>query len=288
MTSSRGRGCALSKLARLTLKGGANALESMGAGRSSGPRPEAPGVANGAFKRLEGTTRSAEFLKIRLDRIARDESQPRKEFDPEKLQSLADSMDIFGQLQAIRAWYDPEPDCYRLVAGERRWRAAKLIGLAELLCQVVPRPDSDPLRLAAQIAENTARADLAGRAGRRRRPAPRPPQLDGPGDRPADGPVEVFGRRRPGPLVDPGRSQADGRRRPDLAGRRAGAVPAAVAGGPGRARAGCGLVQEIGRGGSVFRRRRPRTHRICRICVQALDTDRPTAISIPTRPTPAR
>ncbi|MFA5562045.1 MAG: ParB/RepB/Spo0J family partition protein [Eubacteriales bacterium] len=84
-------------------------------------------------------------------------NQPRKHFDLEALQQLADSIALHGVLQPLLV-REAADGRYQIIAGERRWRAGKLAGLAELPCVVV---DPDELR-AAQISlvENLQREDL--------------------------------------------------------------------------------------------------------------------------------
>lgn len=64
---------------------------------------------------------------IRLSRIR---DQPRNQFDEDTLQELADSIKQYGMLQPILV--TPKDDFYEIIAGERRWRAAKQAGLNEV------------------------------------------------------------------------------------------------------------------------------------------------------------
>jgi ParB family chromosome partitioning protein len=83
--------------------------------------------------------------------------QPRKRFDQEALQALADSMGERGVLQPVLV--RPLPGgTYELVAGERRWRAAQLAGLERLPALVQDRDDAQSLEVA--LVENMAREDL--------------------------------------------------------------------------------------------------------------------------------
>ncbi len=65
-----------------------------------------------------------------LNEIEPNRQQPRKKFDPEKLQALADSIREHGIVQPLIVV--KEADYYKIVAGERRWRAAKMLGLKEV------------------------------------------------------------------------------------------------------------------------------------------------------------
>lgn len=95
---------------------------------------------------------------ISIDLLVRGKYQPRQHFDKEKLQELADSIkSTEGLLQPIvvRPLRDGK---YEIVAGERRWRAAQLVPLADVSCLVYPYSDEQALQ--ASIIENISRADL--------------------------------------------------------------------------------------------------------------------------------
>ena len=94
---------------------------------------------------------------LAVDLIARGRYQPRRDFDPESLQELADSIASQGVLQPIvvRPVVD---DRYEIIAGERRWRAAQLAGLAEI--PVVIREVDEQAAMAIGLIENIQRDDL--------------------------------------------------------------------------------------------------------------------------------
>ena len=97
--------------------------------------------------------------KIRISEIEPRADQPRKDFNREALQSLADSIASLGVLQPIVVRESIQfPGTYEIIAGERRWRAAKLAGLSEIPAVVL---DSDELKT-AQVAliENLQRENL--------------------------------------------------------------------------------------------------------------------------------
>ncbi|MDX3345926.1 ParB/RepB/Spo0J family partition protein [Streptomyces sp. ME02-6987-2C] len=98
---------------------------------------------------------------VPIDRIDRDESQPRKVFDPAKLEELAGSIKELGLVQPVSLRYVPSTKRYVLIAGERRWRASKLAGLTEMPA-VVNHGIEEGSRetLARQVAENVGRADM--------------------------------------------------------------------------------------------------------------------------------
>jgi ParB family chromosome partitioning protein len=106
----------------------------------------------------EGATEGGEQLReLPLDSIAPNPKQPRRRFDQESLESLAGSLGERGVLQPVLV--RPRPDgAYELVAGERRWRAARLAGLRSIPAIVREREDAEALE--AALVENMAREDL--------------------------------------------------------------------------------------------------------------------------------
>lgn len=82
--------------------------------------------------------------------------QPRKHFDPAKLEELADSIRARGLIEPLVV--RPQGDAYELIAGERRWRAAQIVGLPEIPVIVRHATDREVLELA--LIENLQRADL--------------------------------------------------------------------------------------------------------------------------------
>ena len=96
---------------------------------------------------------------VRISAIDPRHDQPRKTFEREALESLADSIAAHGVLQPIIVRENPNAEgTYEIIAGERRWRAAKMAGLSEIPAVIF---DGDELR-AAQVAmiENIQREDL--------------------------------------------------------------------------------------------------------------------------------
>jgi len=92
-----------------------------------------------------------------LDDIIPNRDQPRKTFDEGALEELADSIRQHGVLQPLLVRPLPEGH-YQLVAGERRWRAARMAGLTELPVVVKELNDTEAMELA--IIENLQREDL--------------------------------------------------------------------------------------------------------------------------------
>ncbi|MEN9338429.1 MAG: chromosome partitioning protein ParB, chromosome partitioning protein ParB family [Candidatus Parcubacteria bacterium] len=103
---------------------------------------------------------------IEVDKISPNPYQPRREFDPNNLKELGESIRQYGVLQplVVTRKEDPHDDgsisvTYELIAGERRLRAAKLAGVKEVPC-VVRIGDDDRSKLELAIIENIQREDL--------------------------------------------------------------------------------------------------------------------------------
>lgn len=110
-------------------------------------RPQAVGVADLPTAK-----------EIRLDRIEPDPDQPRRSFDQAKLRELADSIRREGLLQPIAVRYDAAADRYVILHGERRWRAATMVGLPAI--PAIVRDVPEERRLIQQLMENIVRDDL--------------------------------------------------------------------------------------------------------------------------------
>ena len=96
------------------------------------------------------------LLLIPIEKIFRDETQPRKEFDKEKIGELAQSIQKNGLIQPLIVT-QTGIDSYTLVAGERRWRAAQITDLKLLPSLLLPKDlDKDEISL----IENIQREDL--------------------------------------------------------------------------------------------------------------------------------
>lgn len=95
---------------------------------------------------------------IEVARIVEDPDQPRKHHDEESLQGLADSIRQHGMLQPITVIPLSRVNMYRIVTGERRWRAAQMAGLDVIPC-VVKELDTESI-LTEQLIENMQREDL--------------------------------------------------------------------------------------------------------------------------------
>ena len=99
---------------------------------------------------------SSELKQLKLDDIIRDEEQPRREFSEDALEALAASIKEHGVLQPIVV--TKEDGKYKIVAGERRWRAARLAGLDKI--PAIIRTLDSQNRLELSIIENAQREDL--------------------------------------------------------------------------------------------------------------------------------
>ena len=97
-----------------------------------------------------------ELILVDLNDIAPNPDQPRKNFDEEKLKELADSIKAQGVIQPLVL--TPVTGGYQIIAGERRWRAARLAGIKEVPCIV--RKLTDEQKALLTIIENMQREDL--------------------------------------------------------------------------------------------------------------------------------
>lgn len=93
---------------------------------------------------------------VKVESVRPNPEQPRRSFDPEALQSLADSIAAHGVLQPVVVV--ESGDGYTLIAGERRWRASKLLGRETIPAVVRTANEQEQLELA--LVENIQRSDL--------------------------------------------------------------------------------------------------------------------------------
>ena len=101
---------------------------------------------------------TAAIREIPIDNIEPNPYQPRHRIDAESLQELAQSITEHGLIQPLIVTYAEEEGKYRLIAGERRWQAAKLAGLSTVPAIVKEATPRQMLELA--LVENVHRADL--------------------------------------------------------------------------------------------------------------------------------
>lgn len=95
-------------------------------------------------------------LLIQLNKIRSNDEQPRKNFDNEKIAELAESIKHHGIVQPLIL--KQHGDSYMIVAGERRWRAAKMLGLKEVPALVMDLTEKQVLEVS--LIENIQRQDL--------------------------------------------------------------------------------------------------------------------------------
>ncbi len=106
----------------------------------------------------KGEAARSGFAVIPIDRVSPNPHQPRAVFDEEALASLAASIIEVGVLQPIIV-REAEEGSYTLVAGERRWRAARKVGLMEI--PAIVRDSDDRSLLTEALVENLQREDLS-------------------------------------------------------------------------------------------------------------------------------
>lgn len=122
-----------------------------GLGRGLGALLDDPGLD------LTGQPDSGTVTLLPLHRVEPNPLQPRKDFDPEALQALADSIAEHGLIQPLTV-RKAAGGYYQIIAGERRWRAARLAGLEEIPVTVIEADDKKVMELA--LVENLQREDL--------------------------------------------------------------------------------------------------------------------------------
>ena len=107
------------------------------------------------------------LLLISIEKIFRDESQPREEFDEEKINELAQSIKKNGLIQPLIV-SEKDKDTYFLVAGERRWRAAQKTDLKVLPALLLPEDlDKDEISLIENIQRENLKASEEAKAYQR-------------------------------------------------------------------------------------------------------------------------
>lgn len=95
---------------------------------------------------------------IALSKIEPNPNQPRKKFDQQALEELAESIRLHGIITPITVRPGDKNGYYQIIAGERRWRAARLAGLKEIPVMVLEAHESEVMELA--LIENLQRQDL--------------------------------------------------------------------------------------------------------------------------------
>ncbi len=106
---------------------------------------------------LDFTQQKGGVTAVPLHRVEPNPLQPRKEFDPEAMQALADSIAEHGLIQPLTV-RETGNGYYQIIAGERRWRAARMAGLEEIPVLIIDADDRKVMELA--LVENLQREDL--------------------------------------------------------------------------------------------------------------------------------
>jgi ParB family transcriptional regulator, chromosome partitioning protein len=134
----------------------ANLLESMG--RRTGSAE--PAMAPTPDPKDIGRRPVSNLGCVDINQVVADPKQPRTEFPAEALNRMADSIRDRGQLAPIRVRWSAELSKWVIIAGERRWRAAKLAGLSTIDCHFQTGDLSPAEILEQQLIENLLREDL--------------------------------------------------------------------------------------------------------------------------------
>lgn len=117
--------------------------------------PEATDPESGAAAVAQAPTER--ITRLPVEQIQRGRYQPRRDFDPDALRELADSIAVQGVIQPIVV-RPVDGERYEIIAGERRWRATQQAGIPDI--PVVIREVDEPTAVAIGLIENIQRADL--------------------------------------------------------------------------------------------------------------------------------
>lgn len=119
-------------------------------------KPEKKAINKSVKKETTSKEESQKEMILKLSKIEPNSEQPRKEFKEEQLQELAESVKRYGVLQPLLV--QKKEDHFEIIAGERRWRAAKIAGLKEV--PVVIREYSPQQAMEIALIENVQRENL--------------------------------------------------------------------------------------------------------------------------------
>ena len=106
---------------------------------------------------VEESVQKSPYQQLPLHKVEPNPHQPRRDFDPEELQSLADSIALHGVMQPLTVRVMGN-GYYQIIAGERRWRAARMAELREIPAVIIQADDKKVMELA--LIENLQRQDL--------------------------------------------------------------------------------------------------------------------------------
>lgn len=124
--------------------------------KESKEETEKKAKAKAEAKAAEEMDDKGRILMLKLDLVQPNKEQPRKTFDEEKINELAESVKNYGVLQPLLV--QKKGSFYEIIAGERRWRAAKTAGLKEV--PAVLKEYSKQEAMEISLIENVQRADL--------------------------------------------------------------------------------------------------------------------------------
>jgi ParB family transcriptional regulator, chromosome partitioning protein len=145
---------------KITQQFGNNLRESLtGVASGQGSQTEQPATVQ-AVNKFQGSKQMKNAGEMDIDRIMPDPNQPRKTFDQDSLELLAESIKTYGLLQPISIRYDEKKNRWLIVAGERRWRASKVAGKKTIPCIFTEMGTEDPNIRVTQLIENIHREDL--------------------------------------------------------------------------------------------------------------------------------
>jgi len=105
----------------------------------------------------EVTPEKSPYQLLPIYKVEPNKDQPRRDFDEEELQSLADSIAAHGVIQPLTV-RELKSGYYQIIAGERRWRAARMANLSEIPAVIIEADDKKAMELA--LIENLQRQDL--------------------------------------------------------------------------------------------------------------------------------
>ena len=105
----------------------------------------------------EETLEKSAYQQLPIYKVEPNPDQPRQDFDEEELQALADSIAVHGIIQPLTVREMPN-GYYQIIAGERRWRAARMANLSDVPAVIIEADDKKAMELA--LIENLQRQDL--------------------------------------------------------------------------------------------------------------------------------
>ena len=106
---------------------------------------------------MDAPSPKSPYQLLPIHKVEPNPGQPRQDFDPEELQSLADSIALHGVVQPLTV-REVSNGYYQIIAGERRWRAARIAELKEIPAVIIDADDRKVMELA--LIENLQRQDL--------------------------------------------------------------------------------------------------------------------------------